>query len=156
MSERSGHGPYDTEAQARADAAVLRAAHRGALYAAGGTDEQRRANAHRAATGHLTGALVTAGVALGAYDRRIAGWLADWEIEVVQVVIGWVERAHAAQDPRNHRLAAELHVAHDALRRIAERAQLALDDDCARQFAHEDVLDLARAALGEDEPAGGA
>jgi hypothetical protein len=147
VSERLEHGPYDTEAQARADITALHAAWRAALYSAGITGEQQRADAHRVTTDHLTGALTGAGVALGAYDRRIAGWLAGWELEVVQVVVGWTERARAAQHAQSRQLAA----ARDALRRIAQRAQLALEDDCARQFAYEDVLDAARAALGQDD-----
>jgi hypothetical protein len=44
----------------------------------------------------VTGALGAAGVELGAYDERIAAWLTTWDPETVAVVLGWVERAHAA------------------------------------------------------------
>ena len=152
MTEHTAHGPYSTEAEVRADITALRSAWHAALYGAGVTGEQQRANGRQVTTDHLTCALTGAGVTLGAYDRRIAGWLADWELEVVQVVIGWVERARAAQHAQNRRLAGELHAARDALRAIAGRAQLAIEDDCAQQFAHQDVLDLAHAALGDDEP----
>ena len=37
-----------------------------------------------------------AGVEMGAYDDRIAGWLAGWEDSICAVVAGWVLRAHAA------------------------------------------------------------
>lgn len=44
----------------------------------------------------LADACQEAGVAVGAYDRRILGWLAKWEPATVQVVIGLIARAHAA------------------------------------------------------------
>lgn len=36
------------------------------------------------------------GVELGAFDRRILSWLAGYEAETVQVVVGLVERAYEA------------------------------------------------------------
>ena len=41
----------------------------------------------------LLGALAAAGVYLGAYDHRIAEWLAGWEPSTVAVIAGWVQRA---------------------------------------------------------------
>ena len=45
---------------------------------------------------HLAAACAAAGVELGDYDRRVLLWLAGWESQVVQVLIGMVTRAHAA------------------------------------------------------------
>jgi hypothetical protein len=42
----------------------------------------------------LTEALKTAGVELGAYDRLILDWLADWESSTALTVASWVTRAH--------------------------------------------------------------
>lgn len=41
--------------------------------------------------------LDAAGVAMGAYDDRIADWLATWEPQTVAVIAGWVSRARAAE-----------------------------------------------------------
>ena len=91
MSERKTvHGPYDTDSDAMRDTAHVHQAYRVA-YERGLMD--------RINEGLLFAALCGAGVELGAYDRRIVGWLADWEPHVVQVIIGWIERAHAGQAP---------------------------------------------------------
>ena len=44
----------------------------------------------------LLDALAAAGVYVGAYDIRIAEWLAGWEPQTVAVVCGWVQRAGQA------------------------------------------------------------
>ena len=44
----------------------------------------------------LLTALDDGGVALGAYDNRIAVWLSGWEPQVVAVIAGWIGRAHEA------------------------------------------------------------
>jgi len=48
----------------------------------------------------LYAALITAcgsaGVELGAYDRRVLAWLARWEPVTVQVVVGLIARAYSA------------------------------------------------------------
>jgi len=36
-----------------------------------------------------------AGIALGAYDRRIAAWVAGWDASTVLTVASWVTRARA-------------------------------------------------------------
>lgn len=41
----------------------------------------------------LLAELEAAGVELGAYDRRIADWLAGWEWSTVATVASWVKRA---------------------------------------------------------------
>lgn len=78
-------GPYDTEAQAHTDVA---AAVDFGLPARGFTGSPLRA--------YLTASLVESGVELGEYDARIVDWLAGWEPATVQVIVGWVTRAHAA------------------------------------------------------------
>jgi hypothetical protein len=89
MTERQTvHGPYETDSDAMRDAAHVHQAYR----AAGGP----RGLMDRINEDLLLGALREAGVELGAYDQRIAGWLSDWEPHVVQVLIGWLERAHTA------------------------------------------------------------
>lgn len=75
-------GPYDTEAQAATDIRPLLAEHPGR----GETPRQARAL--------LTDALADAGLAMGAYDHRIADWLAGWEPATVQVIADWIRRAH--------------------------------------------------------------
>jgi hypothetical protein len=81
--------PYETIAEAAADAQHVYEASR---------RENERGTMGRINEGLLLAALAAAGVELGGYDRRIAGWLADWEPETVQVVLGWIERAHAERD----------------------------------------------------------
>jgi hypothetical protein len=39
---------------------------------------------------------VLAGIELGAWDRRIAGWLAGWDASTVLTVASWIARARAA------------------------------------------------------------
>lgn len=68
-------GPYDSERQARAD--VEHVGHH--------QDALRQ---------HLVDACAEADVALGAYDERIIGWLAGWEAETVQVIVGLIRRAY--------------------------------------------------------------
>ena len=36
------------------------------------------------------------GVELGAWDRRVAGWLAGWDAGTVLTVASWIERAREA------------------------------------------------------------
>lgn len=104
MDERhTVHGPYDTDSAAMRDAAHVYQAARGHRYAP--ADMQALSPVHAVARipvadrineGLLLAALTSAGVELGAYDRQIAGWFSGWEPSIVQVVIGWIERAHAA------------------------------------------------------------
>ena len=76
-------GPFSTEDQAR-DLPEVRA-----VYALPPRTGQWQA-ANRAM---LTGALEAAGVELGAYDERIATWLAGWEPHTVAVIASWISRA---------------------------------------------------------------
>jgi hypothetical protein len=89
-SRGAAHGPYETDRDAARDSAHVYDAYRG-------NPEQGLID--RINEGLLLAALNGAGVELGAYDRRIAGWLAGWEPQVLQVVIGWIERAHQAEQP---------------------------------------------------------
>jgi cell division protein YceG involved in septum cleavage len=41
--------------------------------------------------------LAAAGVELGAYDERIATWLAGWEWGTVAVIASWIQRAATAE-----------------------------------------------------------
>ncbi|MGH3196774.1 MAG: hypothetical protein ACRDOH_25905 [Streptosporangiaceae bacterium] len=43
---------------------------------------------------------VLAGVELGAWDRRVAGWLATWDASTVLTVASWIARARAAGPAR--------------------------------------------------------
>ena len=88
------HGPYDTEADARTGAAQLLAAFEQA-GSGGDTSDAARQARREAAAGYLTGALGKAGVALGAFDARVADSLTMSEPETLAVLVGWIERAHA-------------------------------------------------------------
>ncbi len=39
---------------------------------------------------------VLAGIELGAWDRRILGWLAGWDAATVMTVASWIARSRAA------------------------------------------------------------
>jgi hypothetical protein len=42
----------------------------------------------------LSETLVSCAVRFGAYDSRILTWLAGWDVQVVAVICGWIERAY--------------------------------------------------------------
>ena len=46
---------------------------------------------------------VLAGIELGAWDRRIAAWLAGWDAATVLTIASWVARAGAAGAARGPR-----------------------------------------------------
>jgi hypothetical protein len=97
MSEqRKVHGPYQTSAEAFADAAPLNTAIHAVDPGYGPMTDAIRGARLKARIDYLVSALTDAGVELGEYDARIAAWLADWETETLQVLVGWIERAHAA------------------------------------------------------------
>lgn len=85
-------GPYETEQEVLALPAV-----RAAFDAITGTGTglpERLAILEQALSG--------AGVELGAYDRRIADWMAGWEPTTVKVIADWVTRAYeAGKDARD-------------------------------------------------------
>jgi hypothetical protein len=80
----AGVGPYETSDQA---AGAVRDVYEAMRLGVRGT--MGRANLDR-----LTSACATAGVELGAYDRRIVEWLAGWEPETVAVIAGLILRAN--------------------------------------------------------------
>lgn len=88
------YGPYDTEAELRQDCAWSR----GRRPVAGGHVEPNR--------GRLLQALAEAGVRLGERDARTVDWLAGWEPETVQVIVGLISRAHQAGIPAGSAAAA--------------------------------------------------
>lgn len=81
------NGPYDTEGQAAAEPmpTEVRSLRRP------GADARA---VDSAVLRHVEQACADTGVELGAYDQRILRWLAGWEPEVAQVVIGLIRRAH--------------------------------------------------------------
>ena len=46
---------------------------------------------------------VLAGIELGAWDRRIAAWLAGWDAATVLTIASWVGRARVAGPARGKR-----------------------------------------------------
>jgi hypothetical protein len=84
-------GPFGTEAEVLALPRV-----REALDAIGRSHHRRGLTAEEHNYRLLWDALTAAGVELGAYDDRIAGWLAGWETTTCAVIATWVARAHAA------------------------------------------------------------
>jgi hypothetical protein len=82
-------GPVDSEAEVRALPAVQ------AIRAACRANPARHADADNARM--ITRACDTAGVALGAYDRRIVAWLAGWEPQTCAVVAAMISRTAAAK-----------------------------------------------------------
>jgi hypothetical protein len=86
-------GPFETCADAYEASGTLREAVNAADPGGSMTDRIRAAR-WDARTRYVTDALAAAGIELGAYDERIAVWLAGFEPETVQVVTGWIGRAH--------------------------------------------------------------
>lgn len=79
----SAPGPYETDREAGEDARPVYGAMRtGPVGSMAAANERKLVDACR-----------EAGVELGAYDRRIITWLAGWDPETVQVVVGIVSRA---------------------------------------------------------------
>ncbi|WP_049574983.1 hypothetical protein [Streptomyces sp. SBT349] len=91
-------------------------------------------------------ALRVAGVELGAYDERIAEWLAGWDWSTVVVIASWLQRAHAER--------AKAHA--EVLREIADlwmersTTELPRDRMNLRYRAHElrEMADAAGAGEG--------
>jgi hypothetical protein len=80
------NGPFDTERQARDLPEVQ------AVYAAFDADSGAGKMAPHTRR-LLVQALEAAGVELGAFDERIAAWLAGWEPHTVAVIASWITRA---------------------------------------------------------------
>lgn len=93
----TAHGPYATRDDAHAD--IWHVYEACAL-------ERRIGVSDQICLALLTDALKQADVVTGAQDEKIAAWLAGWEPELVQVIIGWIERANTApadSNPDGHR-----------------------------------------------------
>jgi hypothetical protein len=82
-------GPFDSHRQACDTDAVK------AVYAAASHPAPRGTMGARNFE-LLDEACLAARVELGAYDRRIIGWLSGWEPEICAVVAGLIRRAYAA------------------------------------------------------------
>jgi hypothetical protein len=80
------HGPYGTEAQARADVDTFHASAR----------EQGESDMRRAQVRLLLGTLRRVGVRAGIYDQLILASVGQWEPMTTIVIVGLIERAHAA------------------------------------------------------------
>ncbi|ALG12340.1 hypothetical protein [Kibdelosporangium phytohabitans] len=70
-------------------------------YRFGETNDQWRARRHADRVAALLEPLD--GVDLGAYDRRIIDWLADWDIETVGTIASLIYRARAVDAPESVR-----------------------------------------------------
>ena len=90
------NGPYETSREAYDAARVLREAVADADPGAGPMTRAVIAARSTARTQYVRGVLEVCGVELGAYDRRIAEWVAGWDLETIQAITGWIERAYAA------------------------------------------------------------
>lgn len=90
-------GPYETGRDAFEDARVLREAV-AAVDPGGDMTQKVIAARSKARVQYLRGVLEVRGVELGAYDRRIVEWVASWDVETIQVIAGWIERAHVATE----------------------------------------------------------
>lgn len=66
------------------------------------TDEMR-AQDLRESRAIILDELAAAGVELGAYDRRIIAWLANWEDSTLIAIASWIKRAHATGKPKKRR-----------------------------------------------------
>ena len=123
-------GPFDTEQQASALPEV-----RAITALPPGTGQWKAAS-----RGMLTEALAAAGVELGAYDERIAAWLAGWEPHTVAVIASWITRA-AAGGP-----AADRQVILAALDAAAGQVEMRAMFPCDTCRQHPDGLCDAHAA----------
>lgn len=89
------NGPYETSREAFDAARVLRE-----TVAAADPDSglRTRSIAARSAARvqYVRGVLEVCGVQVGAYDKRIAEWVAGWDIETIQTITSWIQRAHGA------------------------------------------------------------
>lgn len=90
------NGPYETSREAFDAARVLRETVAAADPGTGPMTEGVIAARTKARVQYVRGVLEVCGVQLGAYDKRIAEWVAGWEVETIQAITGWIERARAA------------------------------------------------------------
>lgn len=87
-------GPYETERQARNEPMprAVTGLHQAGRVRSGDPDRLVRDTVLR----HLDQACEATGVEMAAFDRSMLAWLANWEPENVQVVIGMITRAYTA------------------------------------------------------------
>lgn len=87
-------GPYETEGDTLGQPMnlELRRLHAANLIKSGDPDNL----AGGTVFGYMSAACDTAGVTLGAFDRRTLAWLAGWEVSTAQVLIGLIYRAYAS------------------------------------------------------------
>lgn len=89
-------GPYETETETLDEALPqeIRALHASGRVRPGDPDRLVSGTQLR----HLEDACRDAGVDLGAFDRKVLGWLAGYEASTVQVIVGLIARAAAGED----------------------------------------------------------
>jgi hypothetical protein len=85
------NGPFETEAEVLDLPAV-----REALDAIGRATHRRGVTAEAHNYQLLADALAAAGVDLGTYDVRIAGWVSGFETTTCAVIASWITRARQA------------------------------------------------------------
>lgn len=112
------YGPYTTREQAVADAQPLRTAI-DAADPGGPMSDEIRARRRAAIVTHIDNQLHAASVEIGAHDADIIDWLSTWELETIQVILGWAGQARAARD-------AELQGEIDTLRAQIESLETAV------------------------------
>lgn len=89
-------GPFETSREAFDAARVLREAIAAADPGDGPMTRGVIAARSTARVQYVRGILEVCGVQLGAYDKRMAEWVAGWDVETIQTITSWIERAHAA------------------------------------------------------------
>ena len=113
-------GPYETEREVTQTAQVQ--AVYAAFDAAPGAGRMRPPN-----LAMLMDACAEAGVAVGAYDSRILGWLAQWEPQTCAVACGLISRAHqaAVDSVREHLASLADHIDRRLADEHADRQEIA-------------------------------
>ena len=96
--EASGWGPFETQRDAAEHPAVSKIHQARRNWTGPVTEQIRQADAATIAA-LILGACDESGVTLGAYDRRIIGWLSNFEPETCAVIAGLIRRAVAKEDP---------------------------------------------------------
>lgn len=99
----SPNGPYETGRDAYEAARVLRE-QIGAATPGGDMTQAVISARSKARVQYLRGVLEVAGVELGAFDKRMVEWVASWDLETIQAIAGWIQRANPrhADEPNMH------------------------------------------------------
>lgn len=90
------NGPYETSREAFDAARVLRTALADADPGNGPMTRDVIAARATARRQYVRGVLEVYGVQVGAHDKRIAEWIAGYDVETIQTITSWVARAYAA------------------------------------------------------------